>query len=43
MRHYISNQIYPSINLITSYETNDMPLAFDKLDRILAAYSLKKM
>jgi len=43
MHQYISNQVYPSINLITSYETNDMPLTFEKLDQILAAYSLKKM
>lgn len=41
MQQYISNQIYPSINLITSYETNDAPLTFEKLDQILCTYSLK--
>ena len=30
-----------SINLITSYETNDAPLTFEKLDQILCTYSLK--
>lgn len=43
MHHYISNQIYPSIHLITTYETNEMPLTFEKLDQILSSYSLKKL
>lgn len=43
MHHYISNQVYPSIHLITTYETNEVPLTFEKLDQILSAYSLKKL
>lgn len=35
---YISNNIYPTINLITSYETKDNPLNVDLVEEIIKFY-----
>lgn len=35
---YISNNIIPNINLITTYETKDHPLSISTLDHILSEY-----
>lgn len=43
MRQYLSNEIYPSVNLITTYETDSAPLTFEKLERVLIDFSLKKI
>lgn len=37
---YISNGIYPSINLITTYETKDIPLDITMLEKIIEFYFL---
>lgn len=38
MELYISNQIIPSINLITTYETKDKPLSFEMVEAIVEFY-----
>lgn len=35
LEHYISNGIYPSIQLITTYETKDHPLGMDDIERVV--------
>ena len=37
---YMSNQIIPSINLITTYETQEYPLTADAIEKIVQAYFL---
>lgn len=35
---YITNQIIPTINLITTYETKEHPLTIDTINRVIAEY-----
>lgn len=37
---YISNDIFPSINLITTYETNNNPLDIEMVENIIQYYFL---
>ena len=40
LEDYASCGIYPTINLITTYETADHPLTFDKVERVIEEYFL---
>ena len=40
MKIYCENGIIPSINLITTYETNDHPLNIDYIESIIKMYYL---
>lgn len=42
LKHYITNGIYPSINLITTYETEQSPFSLERLDQVLNTYNLIK-
>lgn len=42
IRHYITNGIYPSIDLITTYETSERPLSLETLDQVISFFALKK-
>ena len=35
---YISNQIIPTIDLITTYETKEHPLTIDTINRVIEEY-----
>ena len=42
LKNYLANGIYPSINLITTYESDEIPFTLEKIDQILNAYNLEK-
>ena len=35
---YIANNIFPGINLITTYETHDHPLTFEMIEMLISYY-----
>ena len=38
MQVYCNNGIYPSINLITTYETKEHPLTLDTIEKVVQDY-----
>ena len=42
LKHYLANGIYPSIDLITTYESSEIPFSLEKINQVLNIYDLEK-
>ena len=42
LKHYLANGIYPSIDLITTYESSEIPFSLEKINQVLNIYNLEK-